>query len=195
MGFSQQEYWNGLPFPPPVDHILSEFFTMTSASCVALHGMTYSFIELCKPLHHNKVVILEGKAMTSLDNILKSKDFTLLTKVHIVVHLSVMSEFLQPHGHARLPHHSPFPFAQINVHWVTDAIQPSCPLSSPSPPAFSLFQHQGLCIRWSKYWSFTFSISPSHEYSGLISLRTDWFDLLAVQRTLKDLLQHHSSKA
>ena len=109
MGFSQQEYWNGLPFPPPIDHILSEFFTMTGATWVALHRMAYSFIELCKPLHHNKVVIHEGKAMTSLDSILKSKDFTLLTKVHIVVHLSVMSEFLQPHGHARLPRHSPFP--------------------------------------------------------------------------------------
>ena len=70
-----------------------------------------------------------------------------------------------------------------------------CP---PSPPAFSLSQHQGfsnesaLCIRWPKYWSF--SISPSNEYSGLIS-KMDWFDLLAVQETLKSLLQHHSSKA
>ena len=52
-----------------------------------------------------------------------------------------------------------------------------------------------LCIRWPKYWSFSFSISPSHEYSGLISFRMDWFDLLAVQETLKSLLQHHSSKA
>ena len=86
-------------------------------------------------------------------------------------------------------------FAQINVHWVTDAIQPSCPLSSPSPPAFDISQHQNLCIRWSKYWSFSFSINPSHEYSGLISFRTDWLDRLAVQGTLKKLLQHHSSKA
>ena len=70
-----------------------------------------------------------------------------------------------------------------------------CP---PSPPAFNLSQHQGfsnesaLCIRWPKYWSF--SISPSNEYSGLIS-KMDWFDLLAVQETLKSLLQHHNSKA
>ena len=84
---------------------------------------------------------------------------------------------------------------------VSDAIQPSHPLSSSSPPAFNLSQHQGLfqsvssLIRWAKYWSFSFSISPSNEYSGLISFRTDWFDLLAVQGTLKILLQHHSSQA
>ena len=91
--------------------------------------------------------------------------------------------------------------AQTHVHWVRDAIQPSHPLSSPSPPAFNLSQHQSLFqesvlhIRWSKYWSFSFSITPSNEYSGLISFRRDWMDLLAVQGTLKSLLQHHSSKA
>ena len=91
--------------------------------------------------------------------------------------------------------------AQTNVHQVSDAIQPSHPLSSPSPPA-SIFpsirvfsSESALRIRWPKYWSFSFSISPSNEYSGLISFRIDWFDLLAVQRTLKSLLQHHSSKA
>ena len=72
---------------------------------------------------------------------------------------------------------------------------------SPSPPAFNLSQHQGLfyestlCIRWPKYWSFSFSISSSNEYSGLISFNMDWFVFLAVQGTLKRLLQHHSSKA
>ena len=91
-------------------------------------------------------------------------------------------------------------FAQTHVRWVGYAIQPSCPLSPPSP-AFNLHQHQGLfsesvlCIRWPKYWSFSFSISPSNEYSGLISFRMHWLDLLAVQGTLKSLLQHHSSKA
>ena len=74
-------------------------------------------------------------------------------------------------------------------------------LSSPSPPALNLSQHWlfssewALCIRWPKYWSFSFNISPSNEYSGLISFRMDWLDLLAVQGTLKTLLQHHSSKA
>ena len=94
-------------------------------------------------------------------------------------------------------HHQFLELAQIHVHRVGDTIQPSHPLSSPSPPAFNLSQHQGLssesvlCIRWPKYWSFSFSISPSNEYSGLISIRMDWLDLLAVQETLKSLLQHH----
>ena len=81
----------------------------------------------------------------------------------------------------------------------TKLVMPSHPLLSPSPPAFNLSQHQGLfqwvssLIRWPK--SFSFSISPSNEYSGLTSFRMDWLDLLAVQGTLKSLLQHHSSKA
>ena len=92
-----------------------------------------------------------------------------------------------------LPVHHQLPeFTQTHVHQVGDAIQPSHPLSSPSPPTFNLFQHprvfsneSALCIRWPKYWSFSFSISPSNEYSGLISFRMDWLDLLAVQGTLK----------
>ena len=83
-------------------------------------------------------------------------------------------------------------FAQTHVHWVSDAIQPSPPLSSPSPPAFN---ESTLCIRWPNYWSFRFSTSPSNKYSGLISFRMDWLDLLAIQGTRKSLLQHHSSKA
>ena len=97
-------------------------------------------------------------------------------------------------------HHQLPELTQTHVHSVRDAVQPSRPLSSPSP-AFNLSQHQVffkesvLHIRWPKYWSFSFNISPSNEYSGLISFRTDWFDLLAVQGSLKSLLQHHSSKA
>ena len=89
--------------------------------------------------------------------------------------------------------HQLLELAQTHVHRVGDAIQPSYPLSSPFPPAFNLSQHQGLsnesvlCIRWPKIWSFSFGISPSNEYSGLISFRIDWFDL-AVQATLKSLL-------
>ena len=100
-----------------------------------------------------------------------------------------------------LVHHQLLELTQTHVRRVSDAIQPSHPLSSPSPPAFNLSQHQGLSnesvlhIRWPKYWRFSFSISPSNEYSGLISFRVDWLDLLAVQGTLKSLLQHHSSKA
>ena len=96
-------------------------------------------------------------------------------------------------------YHQLLELPQTHVHWVGDVIQPSHPLSAPSPPVFNLSQHQGLfqsvlCIRWPKYWSFSFSISPSNEYSGLISFKIDWFDLLAVQGTLKSLLHHHSLK-
>ena len=101
-----------------------------------------------------------------------------------------------------LPVHHQLPeFIQTHVCWVGDAIQLSHPQSSPSPPAFDLSQHQVFsnesvhCIRWPKYWGFSFSISPSNEYSRLISFRMDWLDLLAVQGPLKSLLQHHSSKA
>ena len=98
-------------------------------------------------------------------------------------------------------HHQLSELAQIDVHQVGDAIQPSHPLLFPSPPAFNLSQHQGLFL-WvssshqvAKILDFSFSISPSGEYSGWFSFRIDWLDLLAVQGTLKRLLQHHSSKA
>ena len=98
-------------------------------------------------------------------------------------------------------HHQLPELAQTHVYQVSDAIQPSHPLSSPSPPAFNLSQHQGL-FQWvsslnqvARVLDFNFSISPSSEYSGLISFRIDCFDLLAVQGTLKSLLQHHTSKA
>ena len=88
-----------------------------------------------------------------------------------------------------------FEFAQTHVHWVDDAIQPSHSLLPPSPPVLNLSQHQGLCIRFPKYWIFSFSINPSNEYLGLISFRIYWFGLLAVQGNLKSLLQHHLLKA
>ena len=136
-------------------------------------------------------------------NIIKSKDLSYRWGcVIVLVVQSVISDSLWPHGlqQARLPCPSPPPGACSN----------SCPLSqwchptissfvAPSP-ALSLSQHRGLfhvfselalCIRWPKYWSFSFSVSPSNEYSGLISFRVDWFDVCAVQGTLKSLLQHH----
>ena len=101
-----------------------------------------------------------------------------------------------------LPVHHHLPeFTQTHVHRVSDAIQPSHPLSSPSPPApnpsqIKVFTNEStLRMRGPKYWSFSFSIIPSKEHSRLISFRMDWLDLLAVQGTLKSLLQHHSSKA
>ena len=98
-------------------------------------------------------------------------------------------------------HHKLQEFTQTHAHWVGDATQPSHPLSSllilpPIPPSIRVFSNEStLCMRWPKYWSFSFSISPSKEHSGLISFRMDWLDLLAVQGTLKSFLQHHSSKA
>ena len=101
-----------------------------------------------------------------------------------------------------IPVHCQLPeFTQTHVHWISNAIQPSHPLPSPSSPAFNLSQHLGLfsesalCIRWPEYWSFSFSMSPSNEHPGPISFRMDWLDLLAVQGTLKSLILHHSSKA
>ena len=112
--------------------------------------------------------------------------------------------FCNPMNHSTpgLPVHHQLPeFTQTHVHRVSEAIQPSHPRSSPSPPAPNPSQYQSfsnestLCMRWPKYWSFSFSIIPSKKIPGLISFRMDWLDLLAVQGTLKSLHQHHSSKA
>ena len=115
---------------------------------------------------------------------------------------SAMSNSLQPHGqHARPPCPPPTLGACPNScplsQWCYPTISSSllhfssCPLSFPASGSFPM---SILCIRWPKYWSFSFSISPSNEYSGLVSFRMDWLDLLAVQGTLKRLLQHHSSE-
>ena len=97
-------------------------------------------------------------------------------------------------------HHQTPEFTQTHVHQVSNAIQPSYPLSlllllPPIPPSIRVFSNEStLRMRWPKYWSFSFSINPSNEHSGLISFRMDWLDLLAVQGTLKSLLQLHNSK-
>ena len=118
---------------------------------------------------------------------------------------SVVSNSLRPHGlqHSRPPCPSPTPGVHPNScplsRWcyvtISSSVIPfsSCLQSFPASGSFS--RSQFFCIRWPKYWSFSFSTNPSNEYSGLISLRMDWLDLLAVQGTLKSLLQSHSSKA
>ena len=117
---------------------------------------------------------------------------------------TVVSDSLLPHEsqYARPPCPSLTPGVHSDSRPSSqDAIQPSHPLSSPSPPAPNPSQHQNfssewtLRMRWPKYWNFSFSIIPSKEIPGLISFRMDWLDVLAVQGTLKSLLQHHSSKA
>ena len=116
-----------------------------------------------------------------------------------------MSDSLRPHEsqHTRPPSPSPTP----GVHSDSTSIESVMPSSHlilyrpllllpPIPPSIRVFSNEStLCMRWPKYWSFSFSISLSSEYSGMISFRIDWLDLLAVQRTLKSLRQHHSSKA
>ena len=169
MGFSRQEYWNGLPCSPPgnlpnpgTEHesLVSPALQVDSwpqshqgspiwACCWC--SVTKSCLTLCDPMDYS----MPG---------------------FVVLHYLLE-------------------FAQIHVHWVSDTIQLShplwllflLPLVFPSIWGFS--NESALCIRWSKYWSFSFSISPSNEYSGLISFRIDWFDLLA---TLKHFLQHHN---
>ena len=110
---------------------------------------------------------------------------------------SVMSDSCEPMNHSMpgFPVHHQLPeLVQTHVPQVCDAIQTSHLLSSPSPPALNLSQHQGLFnesalrIRWPNYWSFSFSISPSNEHPGLISFRMDSLDLLTAQGTLKSLL-------
>ena len=110
-----------------------------------------------------------------------------------------MSDSATPRTACSMPglpvHHQPPEFTQTHVHLVSDTIQPSHPLSWPSPlpsifPSIRVFSIESvLYIRWSKYWSYSFSISTSNEYSVLISFRIDWLDLLAIQQTLKSLLQ------
>ena len=116
--------------------------------------------------------------------------------------LKVMSDSLQPHG----LRHSRLPCASLNLLKLTsiESVMPSNHLILCHPllflpsifPSIGTFSNESaLRIRWPNYWRFCFSISPSNEYPGLISFRMDWLDLLAVQGTLKSLLQHHSSKA
>ena len=116
-----------------------------------------------------------------------------------------MSDSLQPHGlqHPRPPYPSPTPKSLVklmSIELVMSSIHLILcrPLLLPPSifPSIIVFSNESLlCIRWPKYWSFSFNISPSNEYLGLISFRMDWLDLLVAQGTLKSLLQHHSSKA
>ena len=127
---------------------------------------------------------------------------TLSRSLSVQFSRSVMFDSLQPHDYSTpgFPVHHQLPeLTETHVHWVGDAIQPSHPVIPflLPPSIFSsikVFSGESvLCIRWPKYWSFSFSISLSNAYSGLMSFSIDWFDL-EVQGTLKSLLQHHSSK-
>ena len=140
-------------------------------------------------------MVIERKTMHCWSNHFTSVQFS----------CSVVFDSLWPHGlqHVRLPYPSPTPRAYSNScpssRWCHPATSSSASLFSfclQSFPASGSFSSElALRIRWPENWSFSFGISPSNEYSGFISFRIDWFDLLAVQGTLKSLLQHHNSKA
>ena len=167
----------------------------------------------CPSSHHNvhiparKQRKKKGKVTSPLfKGIPRNLNLSLLLKSHWVQFShSVTSDSLQPHGlqYARPPCPSPTPGAYWNSCPLSQWCHPTnlilcLPLLLPTSisPSIRVFSNESaLQTRWPKYWSFSFSISPSNEYSGLISFRMDWLDLLAVQGTLKSLLQHHSSKA
>ena len=176
MGFSRQTCWSGLSCPAPGD-------------------LPHPGIQ--------RVFCLAGGFFTAY--IMGKPKKTLRTPKMYSVQFScsVMSDSLQPHEsqHTRPPCPSPTPRVYPNSHpsgwWchpaISSSVSPfsSCPQSLPASGSFPV----SLPLRWPKYWSFSFSISPSNEHLGLISFRMDWLDLLAVQGTLKSLFQHHSTKA
>ena len=148
--------------------------------------------------------VLKSSTMAFMAFLMKSMLFTVYSVQFSSVAQSCPT-LCDPRNRSKpgLPVHHQLPeFTQTHVRRVGDAIQPFQPLSSPSPPAppipptISVFSNEStLRMRWPKYWSFSFSISPSKEHPGLMSFRMDWLDLLAVQRTLRSLFQHHSLKA
>ena len=172
MGFSRQKYWSGSPCPPPGD----------------LPDPGIKPMSLMSPE-------LAGGFFTS-GAIWKALQFSSVTQS-----CPILCDPMNCSTTGLLVHHQLPEFTQTHIHWVGDAIQPSNPLSSPLllppiPPSIrDFFNESTFCMRWPKYWSFSLSISPSKERPGLISFRMDWLDLLAVQGTLKSLLQHHSSNA
>ena len=185
--------WNVMPPETPVRHILET--------------TVYQWGNRFYRIRSQPKIAQQRQSQALRPNWIVSKPWVPMSALEFSVQFShsVMSDFATPWTAARQTspvHHQLLELTQTHARWVGDAIQPFHPLSSPSPPAFNLSQLQGL-FKWvsslhqmaSKYWSFSFSISPSNEHSGLILFRMDWLDLLAVQGTLKSLLQHHSSKA
>ena len=179
MRFFRQEYWSGLPFPS------SEALPNKESNPCPLHCRQILY-HLGHPLREPLPMLIpgEGGSVSQFSCSVTSKSFDTMD-----------SSTPSYPAHHLLPE-----LTQTHVHWVRDAIQTTHPLSSP-PLACSLSQDQGL-FQWvssvhhvAKIRSFNFSIRPSNEYSGLISIRIDWFDILAIQGTLKSLLQHHNSKA
>ena len=177
MGFFRQEYWSGLPCPPPGDTpysgmelasltsptLAGRFFT-TSTNWEA-QSLQFSSVQFSHSVMSNSATSWTAARQASLS----ITDSQSLLKLMSIESVMTSNNLILCHPLLLLP--SIFPSIRV-------------------------FSNESvLCIRWPKYWSFSFSISPSNEYSGLTSLRMDWLDLLAVQGTPKSLLQHHSSKA
>ena len=165
MGFARQEYWNGLPLPSPV--ILSMFFQYIDWKWNIFIHYTEWKLQLSSATQSRPTLCAHGLQHARLPCLITNSQ-SLLKFISI--------ESVMPSKHLNLCRLLLLP-----------------PSIFPSIKVF--FNELVLCIRWPKYWSFSFSISPSNEHSGLISFRMDWVDLLAVQGALKSLLQHHSSKA
>ena len=203
MGFPRKEYWSRLPFPPlgalpemepmslATPALVSRFFTTAPLGKLFPSEQKYLWPFLSTSFF---LVFILVRWWDALGLWVSSVQFS----------CSVLSNSLQPHGlqHARPP--CPSPILSLLKLTSIESVTPSnhlilChPLLLPPSvfPSIRVFSNESvLHIRWPKYWSFSFSISPSNEYSELISFRMDWLDLLAVQGTLKSLLQHHSSKA
>jgi len=180
----------------------------TACCCCCCYSVTKSYPMLCDPMHSStpgfRPSLSSGVAQTHIHWFSDAIQPSHSMSPSVQFSHSVMSDSLQLHGlqHAKLPCPSPMLGAYSNSYppsqWCHPTISSCHPLLLlPSIfPSIRVFPNElVLCLRWPKYWSFSFSISPSNEYSGLISFRIDWFDLLVVQGTLKSLLQHHSSKA
>ena len=187
MWFPRWEYWSGLPFPSPGE----SFWPKAQIYLYFISRWTLYYWATREAQAHGYWPQTQKFAIPS------EKWNQLLLVTQSCLTLCDLMDCSTP----GLPvHHQLMEFIQTHAHWVSCAIQPSHPLSSPSPPAFNLFQHQGL-LQWvsslhqvAKVLEFQFQHQSSSEYSGLISFRMDWFDR-AVQGTLKSLLQHHSSEA
>ena len=188
MEFSRQKYWSGLPFPSPEDLPDPEILPTEGSNMGLLHcrqilyHLSHQGILLNVTHEHLKMSIQFG-SVQSLNCV------QLFATPWTAAHQASLS-FTNSWGLLKL--------MSIKSVMPSNHLILCCPLLLlPSVfPSIKVFSKESvLHIRWPKYWSFSFSISPSNEYSGLISFRIDWFDLLTVQGTLKSLLQHHSSKA
>ena len=212
MGFSRQECWSGLPFPSPADHVL--WFgedSWESLDCKEIKPVNpkgnQSWIFLRRTDAKAEAPVLwppDTKSQLIRKDPDAGKDQRQEVRFSSVQSLSHVQLFETPWIAACLP---PCPSPTPRVYpnpcpsswWCHPAISSSIiPFSSCPPilPSIRVFSNEStLCMRWPKYWSFSFNISPSNEHPGLISFRMDWLDLLAAQGTLKSLLQHHSRKA